>query len=167
MPTLVPLIDAPLAVQIHVACALAAIGLLPLTLFRRRRDRLHRMSGYVWVAAMVTTALSSFFIHGVGGIGPFSPIHLISLYALFGIWQAVRAAIRKDIAAHKAAMTGLTVGALGVAGVLSFMPGRRMNAMLFGDASQEGFFLILALAVIGFGVALSRRKQSGFRRKEC
>lgn len=70
MPTLVPLMDARIAVQLHVAAALLAITLLPLTLFRKRRkrrDRIHRSAGYLWVTTMLTAALSSFFIHGVGG----------------------------------------------------------------------------------------------------
>lgn len=157
MPTLVPLIDSPSAVQLHVAAALLAILLLPLTLFRRRRDGLHKAAGYLWVTAMVAAALSSFFITGLQMIGPFSPIHLISLYALFGIWQAVRAAIARDIVTHQKAMTGLTVGALGVAGLLSLSPGRRMNEVFFGAYGTEGFVMALTLAVIGLGILMSRR----------
>ena len=73
MPTLVPLIDSPFAVQLHVGAAMLAILLLPLTLFRRRRDGLHKAAGYLWVTAMVTAALSSFFITGLQMIGPFQP----------------------------------------------------------------------------------------------
>ena len=159
MPTLVPLLEAPWAVQLHVVAAIGAIVLLPWTLFRRSRDRVHRFSGYVWVTFMATAALSSFFIAGVGGFGPFSAIHLISIYALFGLWQAVRAAIRRDVETHRTAMTGLTIGALGVAGLLSLMPGRRMNTVFFGDYGTPGFFLSLTIALVIVGVILTRRKE--------
>ena len=158
MPTIAPLLDATIAVQLHVSAALAAIALLPWTLFRRRRDRVHKTCGYLWVTAMATAALSSFFIHEVRLVGPFSPIHLISIYTLFGIWQAVRAAIRRDTVSHRAGMLGLSLGALGVAGTLSLMPGRRMNEALFGSYGQEGFFLALVVAVVVAGTAMSRQR---------
>ena len=158
MPTLAPLLDAPFAVQFHVAAALLAIALLPLTLFRRRKDRVHKTAGYLWVTTMTTAALSSFFINDIRTVGPFSAIHLISLYTLFGLWQAVRAAMRKDMVTHRAAMTGISAGALGLAGLLSLMPGRRMNEAFFGGYETEGFLLVLALAVVVVGVVLSTRR---------
>ena len=160
MPTLAPLIDAPFAVQLHVGAALIAIALLPWTLFRKRRDRVHRVSGYLWVTAMVTTALSSFFINEARMFGPFSAIHLISVYTLFGIWQAVRAAIRRDRRAHESGMRGLTFGALGIAGLLTFLPGRRMNEVMFGAYGDEGFFVVLAVAVLVAGSLFSRRRKT-------
>ncbi len=160
MPTLDPLLSAPVAVQIHVAAAMAAIAFLPFTLFRKKRDRVHKTAGYVWVLVMATAALSSFFIRGLGGFAGFSPIHLISIYTLVGLWLAVRAAIRRDLVRHRAAMSGMAFGALGVAGVLSLMPGRRMNEALFGDYGAQGFYLSLAVAVVVVGVVLSKRREA-------
>ena len=151
MPSLVPLLDAPLAVQIHVGAALLAIALLPWSLFRRRKDRIHRMAGYAWVSAMALAAMSSFFIHGIGLIGPFSPIHLISVATLFGLYRAVRAAIDKNFAAHRLAMRSTVFGALGVAGFLALIPGRLMNEVLFGPYGAEGSaFLAVLVALAAF-----------------
>ncbi len=161
MPTFAPLLDAPFPIQLHVGAAVLAILLLPWTLFRRRKDRVHRVCGYLWVTAMVTTALSSFFINEARMVGPFSAIHLISVYVLIGLWQAVRAAIRRDTQAHQAGMRGIAFGGLGVAGALTLIPGRRMGEMLFGPYSEEGFFVVLAVAVLVAGTVLSKRRAGG------
>lgn len=161
MPTLAPLIYAPFAIQLHVVMALVAIALLPWTLFRTKKDRLHKVCGYIWVTAMASAALSSFFINEARMLGPFSAIHLISVYVLFGLWQAVRAAIRRDLVAHQAGMRGLAFGGLGIAGILTLLPGRRMGEVLFGSYDQEGFFVVLAVAVLVFGMVMSRRRAEG------
>ena len=148
MTVLAPLFNAPLAVQLHVAGVGLAILLLPLTLWRRRRDRVHRMAGYAWVGAMGLAALSSFFIHGLALVGPFGPIHLISVYVLWGLFMGVRAAIRGQQTTHRDHMRGLAFGGLGVAGMLSFLPGRMMNDMVFGPHGTEGFWALAAIAVL-------------------
>ena len=152
MPTLEPLLIAPIAVQLHVSAALFCIILLPLTLLRRKRDRLHKTAGDVWVVTMASAALSSFFIRGLGPFGGFSAIHIISVFTLFGLWQGVRAAIRRDLVAHQSRMRGIAIGGLGVAGVLSFMPGRRMNEVVFGTNETLGFALILGVALVALGL---------------
>ena len=161
MPTLAPLFDAPFAVQLHVTTAVVAIALLPWTLFRTKKDRVHKVCGYIWVTAMVSTALSSFFINEARMLGPCSAIHLISAYVLVGLWQAVRAAIRRDQVAHRAGMRGLAFGGLGVAGILTLMPGRRMGEVLFGSYDTEGFFLVLAVTVVLFGTFRGRGRAEG------
>ena len=158
MPTLDPLLNAPFAVLFHVAAAVLAIALLPLTLFRSKRDRVHRIAGYFWVLAMAGAALSSFFIRGIGTFGGFSAIHIISIVTLIGLWNGVRAAIRRDLAAHQAGMRGIAMGGLGLAGVLSFLPGRRMNEALFGSQETLGFALVLGLAILAMGLFYRRNR---------
>ena len=143
MPNLAPLFAAEPLVQVHVMAACLSILLAPLIIFRSRRDRLHKMGGYVWVTSMAITALSSFGISGIGLIGPFSPIHLLSIFTLVGLFTGVRLAIRRNIAAHQDAMRSLAFWALGVAGTLAFMPGRLMNRMLFPEQPDVGFFYVL------------------------
>ncbi|MEL7262317.1 MAG: hypothetical protein AAGK69_13125, partial [Pseudomonadota bacterium] len=46
-----PLLNASLPIQIHVALALMALMLGPVVLWRNRRDRVHRVLGYVWAEA--------------------------------------------------------------------------------------------------------------------
>lgn len=130
--TLAPLFQADLAVQIH---AFAALALVPLTIFmfaRPKGQRAHRIFGWAWVLGMGLVAGSSFFVTGFRMFGPYSPIHLLSVMALFALYQGVRAARRKHVSAHRKVMRQLSFGALGVAGLLTFWPGRTMFLVVTG-----------------------------------
>jgi uncharacterized membrane protein len=76
--------------------------------------------------------VSSFFIHTIRMWGPWSPIHLLSLFTLImlplGVWHARR----HQVARHRRAMAGLFAGALVIAGVFTFLPGRIMHEVIFG-----------------------------------
>ena len=159
MTSFAPLFNAPLEVQIHVAGALPALLLTPLVLWRRRRDRLHKLAGYAWVAAMAVTAISSFWITGFGVVGPFSPIHLLSVLTLVGLVTGVLAAILGQHRGHRAAMTNMSWG-LAAAGLLNFLPGRMTNRIVLGDAGWEGFALV-ALAVLAAAAAVWLLRQRG------
>ena len=138
---------APLAVQIHVAAALPALVLGPVAIWRRRRDRLHRLAGRAWVIAMAVLAGSSFFITEARQFGPFSVIHILSVLTFCGLWQGLRAIRKGDILAHQRAMRGLYMQALILAGVFTFLPGRRMNALLFSQSPQVGFWVMMAIGL--------------------
>lgn len=142
--------DAPLFVQLHVIAALLGVALAPLQLFRRRRDRLHKILGYTWVMALAFTALSSFAIHDLRLIGPFSPIHLLSVWVLYSLWVAIRAARSGDIARHSATLRQTAFWGLGVAGAFTLIPGRLMGEVLFGRFALEGFVLVLGLMGLVF-----------------
>nr|WP_316629896.1 DUF2306 domain-containing protein [uncultured Brevundimonas sp.] len=125
---------APGAIHIHVAAALIALAIGVVLLTGVKGDRLHRTLGWLWVLAMGTTAVSSFFIHQINPDGPagLSLIHLLSGWTVVGLPMAVYAARRHRVAAHRRAMTGMFVGGLIVAGLLTFLPGRLMWAVFFG-----------------------------------
>ena len=148
--TLTPLLTAPLVVQLHVCAALCAIVLGPIALWRRSRDHWHKRLGYAWVVAMGATALSSFAISDAHVIGPFSPIHGLSVFTLWGLWQAVNAARQGRIAHHSQGMRSLYFWAMGVAGLFTFLPGRRMNTVFFADIPLPGF--VAAASLIGAGL---------------
>ncbi len=148
--TLAPLLAAPFAVQLHVCAALCAIILGPLALWRRSRDHWHKRFGYAWVVAMALTALSSFAILDRPMIGPFSVIHALSVVTVIGLWKGVNAARARRIEAHQAEMRSLYFWAMGVAGLFTFLPGRRMNMVFFAGQPWLGFAVMTIL--IGSGL---------------
>ena len=88
--------------------------------------------GYAWVALMLVVALSSFWIQQLRVIGPFSPIHLLSIFTLIVLPIAVWRARRHRVADHRRIMTMIFAGALVIAGLFTFLPGRIMHAVVFG-----------------------------------
>jgi uncharacterized membrane protein len=81
---------------------------------------------------MAVVAASSFWIHEIRLLGPWSPIHLLSIFTLIVLPIAVWRARRHRIADHRRIMTMIFVGALVIAGLFTFLPGRIMHAVIFG-----------------------------------
>ncbi|MGH1367493.1 MAG: DUF2306 domain-containing protein [Maritimibacter sp.] len=146
--TLDPLLSAGPAIQLHVLAALLTIALLPFTLFRRRKDRIHKVAGYVWVCAMLVTSISSFWITGIRLVGPFSPIHLLSVVVIYNVIWALREVLRGHVRRHELILKGTAFWSLGVAGLFTLLPGRLMNEALFGAAPVAGFTVAFALATL-------------------
>lgn len=140
------LTDAPIAIQGHVGFALVAVILGPIALFRKRRDVVHRVTGRIWVLAMLGLAGSSFFIHSIQMIGPFSPIHILSVTTLIGLIYGFHAARQRNFIAHGRTMRALYMQALIGAGIFTFLPGRRMNALIGGD---DPLMIFVAAQLIG------------------
>ncbi|MBK1795248.1 DUF2306 domain-containing protein [Devosia sp. WQ 349] len=147
--SLTPLLNAGLVIQIHVIAAIAAFLLGALVLWRRKGTRLHKALGKVWVVLMLVVATSSLFIHEGRLFGPFSPIHILTLVTYIGIGQALWAIkVQRDVVAHRAGMQGTYIGALLLAGAFTFLPGRRMHAVLFGaEAGWTPSLVIIGLAL--------------------
>lgn len=100
---------------------------------------------------MAGTALSSFGMVSEIGPGPVSPIHALSVFALWGLWRGISAARQGRIGAHQKEMRSLYFWAIGIAGLFTFLPERRLNTAIFGDASTFGFLFMIGL--IGAGLA--------------
>ena len=151
-------LQAGLAVTLPVTSALLAVALVPIVLFRKRRDKLHKTAGYVWVSSMALTAISSFWISGMKLVGPFGPIHLMSVLTLWALYQAIRLVRQGNRRAHEGVMRNLAFWSLGVAGTLAFMPGRLMSRILFEESQDLGFRLVLsaAIAAVLFGKVLDQ-----------
>lgn len=143
--TLDPITSATLALQIHVVSAAIAVLVGPIALYRTRRDIAHRLLGRVWVAAMAVLAVSSFFMPAA--ILPFvwiyGPIHLFAGWTLLSLTRGMRAIFRRDIATHQAVMRALYWQGLGVAGLFTLLPGRKLNEVLFGEAEMLGVWVIV------------------------
>lgn len=127
---LAPYFAEPLAVRIHVVAALSAFFIGIWLLAAPKGFKLHKTLGWSWVIAMTTTAVSSFFITGLMG-DIYSPIHAISAWTLLGLPFGVAAARRKQIRKHRQQMTGMFFGAMVIAGLFTFLPGRLMWQIFF------------------------------------
>lgn len=113
------------AVIVHLATVLPSLPLGLYLFLARKGGARHRLLGRIWMALMVVTAIAALFIRHLNH-GQFSLVHLASVVTLVGIPLAIRAARQRRIAAHRAHLLAMFVGALLVSGVLSFLPGRIM-----------------------------------------
>lgn len=120
-----------LAVLIHLSAVMPAIPLGAWLMLAPKGTPRHKQLGKVWLALMLTTALSAVFIRQMNG-GNFSLIHLFVPLTLHGAWKAYTTARRGDIAAHKRGLVSFYIGALVVPGIFAFMPGRLMGVWLLG-----------------------------------
>jgi uncharacterized membrane protein len=130
--TLAPLLAASPAIQFHAFAATGAFMLGSVQLAAPKGTLPHRLVGAVWVLLMVVVCISAFFIHELRVWGPWSPIHLLAIFTLVMLPIAVWRAHRHEVAQHRRAMLSLFLGALIIAGLFTFLPGRIMHAVLIG-----------------------------------
>ncbi|HWD27248.1 MAG TPA: DUF2306 domain-containing protein [Rhizomicrobium sp.] len=134
--TLEPLLHASPAIQFHVATVVPAVILGTWQIFvSRRGTTLHRVIGYTYLTLMSVTALSTLWIHRLMPDKPFwgfSPIHLLIPLVFYGVYGALRGAWTHRIQLHRRAMIILYATAIVVTGLFTLVPGRIMNAVVFG-----------------------------------
>jgi uncharacterized membrane protein len=127
-----PLLNATPVIQLHAFAAMSAFVLGAVQLAAPKGTLPHRTLGWIWVGLMATVAVSSLWIHQIRLLGPWSPIHLLSIFTLVmlpvGVWRARR----HHVASHRWTMIFMFVGALVIAGLFTFVPGRIMHAVAFG-----------------------------------
>ena len=131
--TLAPLLDASPAIQLHAFAAMTAFVLGVVQLSAPKGTLPHRTVGWIWVALMLAVSISAFWIHRLRLWGPWSPIHLLAIFTLtmlpLGVWFAHRHAVER----HRWTMVGIFAGALVIAGIFTFVPGRIMYQVAFGQ----------------------------------
>ena len=156
--SLSPLLSAPPAIQIHAFAAMAAFLIGAFVLWRRKGTPLHKALGRIWVGLMLVVGTSALFINEIRLIGPFSPIHIFVIVTYVGLGKGVWAIIvDHDVVAHRAAMQSTYLGALLLAGAFTFLPGRRMHAVLFGaDAGWLPSLLLIGAVLAVTGVVWVR-----------
>jgi len=130
--SLTPLLSASPAIQFHAFAAMMAFGLGVLQLAAPKGTLPHRTIGWIWVALMLVVSVSAFFIHQIRLWGPWSPIHLLAIFTLTAVPLAVWYAHSHAVPRHRNAMVSIFIGALVIAGVFTFLPGRIMHAVVFG-----------------------------------
>ena len=129
---LTPLTRAPFAIQLHAYAALAAFALGAVQLARVKGTTLHRALGFVWAGLMLIVAISAFWIQEIRLWGPWSPIHLLAIFTLATLPLGLYYAHHHNVRGHKFTMLGLFAGALVIAGIFTFAPGRIMHRVVFG-----------------------------------
>lgn len=129
--TLAPLLAAPAIMQLHALAALTSLAAGLTILALRKGTTRHRLVGWIFVVGMAVTAVSSAFITSNGH---YSAIHLLSVLTIVNLPYAIILRRRGDIVGHRTAMLWLFAG-LAVAGAFTFMPGRVMNKVAFGEAT--------------------------------
>lgn len=131
---LTPLLNASLAIQVHVATVLPAFLLGTYLIFASRKGSpIHRRLGWLYLGLMVVTSITTLFIHEINpnGWAGFSLIHLFVPLTLFGIYNAVMGVRTSNLKRHRSAMLGVYVGGILIAGAFTFLPGRIMHAVVF------------------------------------
>ena len=116
----------------HAYAAFLAVVLGGIQLSRPKGTSSHKYLGYTWVTLMLWVSISSFWIQTIKMIGPFSPIHFLSIFTIWSVFEAIRSARNGNIIRHKRMMKLLYILALIVTGLFTLLPGRTMNAVLFG-----------------------------------
>ncbi|MEP9401967.1 DUF2306 domain-containing protein [Sphingomonas silueang] len=119
------------AVAIHLMSVLPAIPLGLYVLLTRKGGARHRLLGRIWMALMVSTALSALFIRQLNH-GGFSWIHIFVPLTIAIAALAIASARAGRIAQHRNRLIGMYLGALVIPGAFAFAPGRLMWVWAFG-----------------------------------
>ena len=123
--------QAPVAVKIHLITVIPAFFIASwLIILSTKGARVHRGLGVVYLFLMTVTAFTTLFVR-VLNPGHLSLNHLFVPLTLVAVTSTVLALRRGDIAGHKRSMIVLYVGALLIAGGLTFLPGRLLHAVFF------------------------------------
>jgi uncharacterized membrane protein len=144
----------------HVVAALFVLAIGPLQILRRRRDRIHRTMGYLWVAAMYYVCFSSFWIVSAG---QFRWLHGLSAFTIVTITLGLVSAVRRNIRSHMGNMIGSYIG-LAVAFFFAVtVPGRAIPELLSEDPSSVAY--VCGLVVLSIVVIFVSLKRGGSLRK--
>ncbi|WP_083007218.1 DUF2306 domain-containing protein [Halomonas sp. GT] len=116
---------------LHITSSFLALALGAGILLLAKGTRQHKYAGRVWVLAMVSSAISSFWLGGgvLPVFGQLGPIHLLSVWILWAVFQAIRTARRQEITHHREWIRGAYIG-LVVAFVGTLLPGRWVSTQL-------------------------------------
>ena len=125
-------------IAVHMSAALGAIVTGPVALWARKgatqRPRLHRAFGYAWVTLIIVAAATALFIRDfrLPNIAGYTPIHLLVPITAAMLFASFHRLAQGNIAAHRALMQRLYVGACIVAGGFTLMPERYLGNLVLG-----------------------------------
>jgi uncharacterized membrane protein len=117
-------------ILLHVVAAVLAIGVGAFVFLRRKGTQPHRWMGRVWALLMLVVAISTYWITGIDG--KYSWIHGLSVFVTVAVPLGVYYAVTGRMQRHRQLMSGLYIGALGIAGLFTLLPNRMLGKMLWG-----------------------------------
>ena len=120
------------ALATHLVTVIPAVPLGAYVILTRKGGTRHKLLGKIWLSLMFVTAFSTIFIRNVND-GQFSWIHVFTLLTFIAVPQAILAARQGRIDAHKKHVRNFFIGALVIAGLTAFAPGRTMWQWAFGQ----------------------------------
>jgi len=118
----------PPVIYVHMSAALAALVLGTIQLARTKGTRSHRVAGWLFVTLMLTVAISSLWIPRFLQL---SWIHIFTAITLISIPLALWKIRHGNVRGHGAAMCGLFIGGLVIAGLFTLIPGRLLGNLLW------------------------------------
>ena len=124
------------ALATHLITVIPAIPLGTYVILSRKGGARHKLLGKIWLSLMFATAIATIFIRNVND-GQFSWIHAFTLLTFIAIPRAILSARQGRIEAHKKHLRNFFIGALVIAGLTAFAPGRTMWQWAFGHPSGE------------------------------
>jgi len=133
--SLTPLLDAAPPIPLHAFAAMTAFVLGVVQIVSPKGTILHRTLGWLWVAFMLIVCTSTYWIHGDSWRlwRTWSPIHILSIFTAVMLVIGVAHARKHNITGHKITMICVFTGALVIAGIFTFVPGRIMHTVVFGQ----------------------------------
>lgn len=155
----------------HVLAASISMPLGAYQLWRRPRgDAQHRLLGRIWAAAMMWTALSSFWIRDLND-GRLSLLHILSVVTVVSLVAGIWAVRRGDVRTHLGCMRGSWLGSIGafigaVAVPARLVPTFAVESPLGFAVAVAGILTTAALLIVGCraGTAEHTRSERAQRR---
>ena len=133
--TLQPLLEAPLAIKVHVALLVLAWLIGTWLMFVSRKGwPMHRALGVLFLSLITATAIVALFIHRKMPNSPFfgmSPTHLTVPLVLCLSALALYGALRGQILQHRIAVSGLYFGSLSITALVNVLTGDGIAHQLF------------------------------------
>ena len=118
------------ASALHLTAVVPAVVIGVVQLAAKKGTPRHKALGWIWVLAMVTAAISSFWIMELRKGAGWSWIHLLSAWTLITLSCAIYFIRRGNVRAHQRFMVGTLLGLAG-AGIGALMPGRFLARLFF------------------------------------
>ena len=135
MGSLVPLLTAPLLVQLHVAFGLAAAAAGAARLLWRGSERADRVLGWAFLATLAPAAATAVLLARPAGTPNLFGLtlgHAFVVATAIGLVAAIRAARDPNRLLWGRIVTALFAGVLLTCGLFELVPGRLMHTILAG-----------------------------------